>query len=227
MPRQNGTGPGVITRDGCAVEFYALLPPGREPQVVHASAGRPDATVLDLGTGAGRVANALSALGHPVTAVDESAEMLAHVRGAETVCARIESLDLGRRFDVVLLGSHLVNVPAQPTRAALLATCARHVAAGGQVLIEQHPPAWFAAVPESETEHDGIVFRLRDVSRPDPGLVSATVEYRAGDRVWTQSFTTMCLDEQRLRGDLAAAGLAFDRYLTDDRSWLRAVPGPR
>ena len=35
--------------------------------------------------------------------------MLAHVRGAETICARIEALDLGRRFPCVLLMSNLVN----------------------------------------------------------------------------------------------------------------------
>ncbi len=49
-----GTGPGVITRDGCAVELYAQLPAWREPTVVHAAA-REGATVLDLGASAGRV----------------------------------------------------------------------------------------------------------------------------------------------------------------------------
>ena len=48
----------------------------------------------------------LVALGHPVVAVDESPEMLARVRGAETVRARIQDLDLGRTFDAVL-ASHL------------------------------------------------------------------------------------------------------------------------
>ena len=71
-----GTGPGVITPDGCAVELYRLLPPMGEPEIVHAAipAG---AAILELGAGAGRVTHALVALGHPVVAVDESAEMLA------------------------------------------------------------------------------------------------------------------------------------------------------
>ena len=38
-----------------------------------------------------------------MTAVDNSAEMLAHVRGAETVLADIEELDLGRGFDAATL----------------------------------------------------------------------------------------------------------------------------
>jgi hypothetical protein len=34
--RRVGSGPGEITPDGCAVDFYALLPPMGEPEVVHA-----------------------------------------------------------------------------------------------------------------------------------------------------------------------------------------------
>src|SRR5262245_60192668 len=80
-----GTGPGVITPDGCAVDLYAILPPGPDPDIIHGAipAGAP---ILELGSGAGRVTRSLLALGHPVVAVDESPEMLAHVRGAETVC---------------------------------------------------------------------------------------------------------------------------------------------
>jgi len=66
-------------------------------------------TPYPVGCGTGRITHPLVALGHPVVAVDESPEMLAHVRDAEKVCARIEHLALGRRFDVVLLASHLIN----------------------------------------------------------------------------------------------------------------------
>ena len=125
-PRGNpASGPGVITPDGCAVDFYALLPPGREPEIIHRAAGRADASILELGSGTGRVTNALVNLGHPVVAVDESPEMLAHIRTAELVCARIEDLALSRTFDVVLLASHLLNVPDTGIRQALLRTCAR------------------------------------------------------------------------------------------------------
>jgi len=219
-----GTGPGVITPDGCAVEFYALLDPGPEPEIVHSAAPSQGASVLELGAGAGRIANALAALGHPVTAVDESPEMLAHVRSVQPVCAQIEGLDLGRQFDLVLLASFLVNAPHAPVRAAFLQTCARHVSDRGCVVIQQHPPAWFAAVTETEHESAGVTFRLGNVSRPAPDLVSAVAEYHAGELVWTHSFTTARLDEPVLRAELQAAGLAFDRYLTEDHQWLRAVP---
>jgi SAM-dependent methyltransferase len=224
MPQPYGTGPGVITPDGCAVDFYALMPDLGEPAIVHEAAGA-GASILELGSGAGRVTHPLIGLGHQVVAVDESPEMLAHVRGAETVCARIQDLSLDRRFDAVLLASHLINADEQ-TRSIFLAACRQHVADDGCVIVQQHGPEWFAAAEEGETIRDGVTYRLRDVSRPAPNLVSATVEYVVGERCWTQTFTTRRLDEDELAGALAAAGLRLDRYLTADRSWFRAIPVP-
>ena len=214
----------MITPDGCAVELYARLPAWREPGIIHAAAG-DGATILELGCGTGRVTHPLIALGHAVTAVDESPEMLERVHGAETVRAKIQDLDLGgRRFGVVVLGSHLINEPTGELAATWLATCRRHVADDGCVLIEQHSPAWFDTAADTANERDGMIFRLRDVTRPEPGLVYGTVEYQAGDLVWTQTFGTRRLQDGALRELLDAAGLAFDHYLTDDHAWLRAVP---
>jgi SAM-dependent methyltransferase len=223
VPRSHGTGPGTITPDGCAVDFYAMMPDFGEPAIVHEAAG-PGTSILELGCGAGRVTHPLIALGHPVVAVDESPEMLAHVRAAETVCARIQDLSLGRRFGAVLLASHLINADDE-IRRAFLETCRRHVADDGCVIIQQHSPSWFEDARDGEVTRDGVIMRLRDVSRPAPNLVSATVEYVTGDRRWTQTFTTMRLDEAELAAALAAAGLRLDRYLTEDHGWFRAVPG--
>src|SRR5215469_6347222 len=178
VPQPHGTGPGVITPDVCAVDFYAMMPEFGEPAIVHQAVG-PGAGILELGCGAGRVTHPLIVLGHPVVAVDESPEMLAHVRGAETVCARIQDLSLGRRFGAVLLASHLINADGE-TRRVFLDACRRHVADDGCVIIQQHSPEWFATATDSEVTRDGIIFRLRDVTRPAPDLVSATVEYVAG-----------------------------------------------
>ncbi len=214
----------MITPDGCAVDFYAMLSPRGEPEIIHEAAGHTAASVLELGAGAGRVTGPLAALGHRVVAVDESPEMLAHITTARTICSRIEDLALEERFDVVLLASHLINVPDDEERHSLLAACARHVSPSGCVLIEQHAPDWFEAAGESESEADGIIFRLRDISRPAPDLLSATVEYQVGDQVWTQTFTARRLGTERLTAALAEAGLAFDRYLTADHTWIMAVP---
>jgi SAM-dependent methyltransferase len=205
------------------VELYELLPPGEDPAIVHAAVP-PGASILELGAGAGRTTHPLLRLGHPVVAVDESPEMLARIRGAETVRAKIQSLDLGRRFDVVLLASHLVNVPDHDLRLRFLRTCRRHLLPDGCVLLQRHEPAWFEEAQEGERTAGAVTVGLRDLRRPAPGLLSATVEYRAGERSWRQWFTARRLDDAELAAALAEAGLAVDAYLTDDRTWVRAVP---
>jgi SAM-dependent methyltransferase len=220
-----GSGSGHITADGCAVDLYAAMRPGREPDLI-ASTLPAGATILELGAGAGRVTNELSRRGFRMVAVDDSAEMLAHVRDAETIQASIEGLDLERRFDAVLLCSHLINSPARQ-RQQFLVTCARHVAADGCVIVERHDPAWFDTATDQAAEHDGITYRLCRLSRPAPGLLGATVEYAIGERVWSQTFVTECVDDDLLDESLAQNGLVVDGYLDEDRTWVRAVPGKR
>ena len=187
----------------------------------------PGASILELGAGAGRVTHPLVALGHPVVAVDESAEMLARIRGAETVRARIQELDLGRRFDAVLLASFLVNTADRGLRRRFLQACRRHLGDGGCVLLQRHPPAWFEEAAEGERTVGGVTYRLHEVRRPSPGLLAATVEYQVEDRAWAQRFTARRLDDTELAAALAEAGLAVDAYLTGDGSWVRAVPSVR
>jgi SAM-dependent methyltransferase len=197
-----------------------------EPAIVHAAipAG---AGILELGAGAGRVTHPLLELGHPVVAVDESPEMLARIRGAGTVRARIQELHLGRRFDVVLLASFLVNTPDRELRRRFLAAAREHVRDGGCVLVQRHEPRWFDEAAEGERTSGATTFRLRDLTRPGPGLLSARVEYQVGDDRWTQSFTAERLDDEQLAAALGQTGLAVGAYLTTDGSWVRAVPAER
>jgi SAM-dependent methyltransferase len=197
-----------------------------EAQIVHEAVG-PGASILELGCGTGRITRALTALGHPVVAVDQSPDMLAHVTGAETVCSLIQDLSLGRRFDAVLLASTLINVPDDDARTALLTTCRAHVSDTGRVIVEWYPPAWFESAGDRERTRNGIILRVHDVTRPAPDLLSATVDYGVGDgRWWTQTFTAKQLSEPTLAASLATAGLRLDRYLTPDRYWFSAVPVP-
>ncbi|MFL6221988.1 MAG: class I SAM-dependent methyltransferase, partial [Actinomycetes bacterium] len=145
----------------------------------------------------------------------------------ETVQARIQDLALGRRFHAVLLASFLVNVADPRLRGRFLAACRDHVDDGGCVIVQRHPPRWFEEAAEHERTAGGVTFRLRELRRPGPGLLAATVEYQVGNRVWTQSFTTERLDDQALAAALAESGLAVDAYLTGDGSWVRAVPASR
>lgn len=71
-------GGGAYAPDGSPVEVYRLMRPHREPELIH-SVLPEGCEILELGCGAGRITHALLALGHPVTAVDQSFEMLSHV----------------------------------------------------------------------------------------------------------------------------------------------------
>lgn len=139
--------PGVgAAPDGSPVEVYTRLPESGEGEVV-AEVVPAGASILELGCGSGRITRQLVRLGFRVTAVDESAEMLAHVRAAETVHAPIEGPDLGLRFDAVLLASNLVNSETE-RRRAFLETCRRHA---DLVVVEGLPLGWSPEDGESSS----------------------------------------------------------------------------
>jgi SAM-dependent methyltransferase len=224
MDENVGTGPGAITNDGCAVEFYALLPTFGEPEIVHAAVP-PGASILELGCGTGRLLRPLAALGHPVTGVDESPEMLALSPDLTTVCSPIETLRLGRAFDVVLLASTMVN--ADPgTRREFLETVRQHLRDDGIAVFQQSPPDWFETLDQAEPVRDdpGGIRRIIRSARWEPPRLRATIEYQVGDNVWTHAWTSYRLSDEELAGDLAAAGLRLGDWLTSDHAWFTARP---
>jgi SAM-dependent methyltransferase len=219
-----GTGPGPITPDGCAVECYTQLRARGEPELISGAIAE-NACILELGAGAGRITHPLVALGHRIVAVDESAEMLEHVEGADRVCASIEDLALGRRFDAVVLASFLIEIPDDNLMRAFLRTCRDHVRDEGCVILERHKPGWHDTAEPGELVDDlGRTIRWRDISRPSDGLLAMTVEYQTDHGVWTHSFMTRRLDDERLALELATADLEIAGFLTPDRRWIRAVP---
>ncbi|MFB7619924.1 class I SAM-dependent methyltransferase [Kitasatospora sp. NPDC056181] len=219
----DGTGPGAITPDGCAVEMYSRLPATGEPEVIE-KAVPAGASILELGCGVGRMTHPLLDRGFAVTAVDESAEMLARVRGARTVRSPIEELDLGEQFDVVLLASFLVHAGDPVVRRRLLETCRRHVAADGCVLLQREGEEWHLEVPrERPIPPDGLV-RIASSTPVGDGVNSVHVEYEFPDARWTQTFLSRPLSTAEFERALAEAGLTVDAYLTEDRVWVRARP---
>lgn len=219
----SGAGPGAITPDGCSVELYARFPAGDEPRIIAESVPH-GGRILELGAGVGRVTRPLLELGYQVVAVDESAEMLAHITGAPTVQASIQHLDLDQRFDAVLLMSHLVEIPDDELRTEFLRCCRRHVRDDGRVLFERQPPEWYDTVTTGERVHDGITVRRREIDRPEPGVVAMVMDYEADGMRWTQSYVSRRLDDADLDAILGEADLALDGFLTPDRGWFRAVP---
>jgi SAM-dependent methyltransferase len=153
----HGTGPGHIAPDGSAVEFYASLPDDDESAALIHDAIPGGASILELGSGTGRMTRPLLAYGHPVVAVDHSAEMLAHIR-TETVRSSIEELALGRTFDAVVLASYIIQY-ADVSPGVLLDVCRTHVAAGGS----RHP-----ATPAARVARLGAAGVMGAGRRPVP-----------------------------------------------------------
>ena len=221
-----GTGPGPITADGCAVDLYALLQPRGEAELIHGAVAA-GATVLELGCGTGRITRGLLALGHPVTGVDFSGDMLSHMPpGARTVLHDIETLRLDEGFDAVTLTSNMVSGPAAQA-LAFLRTARAHLNAGGVVVIERLNPRWAdpaALEPLAAPRHrDGITGSLHDIA-VDGERVTMTIRYEHDDgRVWTQHSTMHARSDEDLVALLLDAGLRPLRWLDEERDWLLAA----
>jgi SAM-dependent methyltransferase len=214
-------GSGHYAPDGSPVELYARLAAGDEPRIIH-EAVPPGAALLELGCGAGRITHPLVALGHPVVAVDNSPEMLEHVRDAEKVLADIQMLDLGRRFAGVVLASNLVNCVDAATRAAMLACCARHVAPDGVVVVQRLAPGRALTIEEGAWTRGQATFHLTSLVRRGR-IFAATMMYELEGKRWLHSFEAEMLDDDETDAALGQAGLRRDGFLDDTRAWVRAV----
>jgi SAM-dependent methyltransferase len=105
--------------------------------------GRPGGTgaagdVLDAGCGTGRVAARVAAAGHRVVGVDLDASMLAEARSAaphlEWLLADVSTLDLDRRFDVVVAAGNLWPLLTPGTHQRAVSRLAAHLRPGGRLV---------------------------------------------------------------------------------------------
>jgi hypothetical protein len=165
--------------------------------------------------GAGRIALALSGLGF---ALDDATQLAID---ADLDAVAVDAVDLGIRFDLVALGSHLVNLPDAGTRGAFLRLAARHAAPGAPVLVEHHPLDWAITADATPATPGGAQPGMVDVRR-DPPFVSAVSVYDVGGRVVRQPFTARVLSDAELDGALDAAGLTRTARLAP--TWLAATP---
>lgn len=207
-----------IAPDGSPVGLYRAFPPGREPEIIH-GAIPSEAAVLELGCGAGRVTHALTALGHSVVGVDQSADMLSHIQGATTIHADIEDLVLPQRFPVVLLGSYLVNTAVPGQREAFLDACRRHVTADGVVLVQRTSPAWAESLRPGQVHRwGGFVITMTQAQLND-GILHAAQEGRSGETTWTHSWVDVVYSDSDFEALVAAGGFTLAEWLDDDREW--------
>ena len=173
-----------------------------------------DAATLDGTRGAGRIVAALGELGVDLGIVRQ----LIVKAGADA--PEIDRLDLGRTFDLVVLGSHLVNRPEEGVGGALLAVARRHLAPNGRLLLEHHPIDWAETAADVRPTPGGGRLGMVDVRR-DPPFVSAVSVYDVGGRVVRQPFTARVLSEAELVAALKSVGLKVARRLGP--TWLLAV----
>jgi SAM-dependent methyltransferase len=213
----------VIAPDGSPLDVYLALPAEPDVELIDGELA-PRSSVLDLGSGPGRLANPLAARGHEVVAVDEAPEMLEHLApGVVGMQSRIEELTLEQRFDAVVLASNLVNVDDAEVRRAFLGTCRRHVADDGIVLIQRYDPTRFRSVIRDRGVVGPVEVDISILEQHGPWF-SARATYRIEERSWTQEFSARVLDDDATERALTAAGLGLERWLDDRRRWLRAVP---
>jgi cyclopropane fatty-acyl-phospholipid synthase-like methyltransferase len=214
----------AVAPDGSPVAVYLAVPlePDFTAVLDHLD---PDASVLDLGCGVGRLVNLLARPDREVVGVDESPEMLRHVAPAvRTIEARLEGLALPERFDAVVLASHLVNVPGRDQRRAFLAAAADHLAADGTVYLQRHAPAsltYEVGVTTQRLATPRGYLRLRlEVHERRGRHLRATSTMAFDDASWSQTFEAELLDAAELDAELRTVGLALDAIL--DGTWVTA-----
>jgi SAM-dependent methyltransferase len=212
-----------IAPDGSPVELYRRLPERTEEAALLHRILPPGAAVLDLGCGTGRLAEPLARLGHPVTGVDNEPEMTAALRLATGVTADITTLELGPRFDAVLLMSHFIDTADAELVDAVMRTVRRHLRDDGVAVAERHPPGWVYTCTESVRDADGVRFTLTDLER-DADVLTATIRYEFDGLRAEQRFSVRDLDDQRLASLAAEAGLRFDSSLNPGQTLVLLRP---
>ncbi|ETW24133.1 class I SAM-dependent methyltransferase [Mycobacterium gastri] len=212
------------TADGSLVELYRRMPPTGEAEQLHALLP-PRSSVLELGAGTGRIADPLAQLGHRVTAVDDSARMLAEVRHARPVRARIEDLQLDERFDAVLLATNLIHYRGDDLRRAVLTSIARHLKPTGKAVIQWKPPPYWAARPSGWTESKalGDVTVCVTIHCNSEGLVDGEYALIVDRSELRQCFHLQVLTLEELRGELDDAGLRFITANPESTEWLEVA----
>lgn len=189
-------------------------------------------SVLDLGCGTGELAAKLSETCE-VVGVDPAASMLAVAR-ARPGGARVQwiegdarELDLGRRFDLILLTGHAFQVFLTPQdQLAALRTIALHLNPRGRFLFDSRNPAaqaWRGWTPETsrrELTHPtlGKVEAWTDAAYdPASGVVTYETHYRvaASGRHLTAASKIRFTPKEELELLISEAGLHATQWYGD------------
>ncbi len=154
--------------DPAFAELYGALPDATdlEPWLSWCRQARPP--VLYLGVGAGRLAVPLAAARVELVGIDAHPGMLERLRARhrhiELIRSRVEDLDLGRAFDLVLAPSGILSSDA------CLAAAARH--SSRLLAFEIMNPHWLLAGP-----HEGVRVTGKRLEVDYPGGYTQLAEF--------------------------------------------------
>ncbi|MEM9459847.1 MAG: class I SAM-dependent methyltransferase [Myxococcota bacterium] len=220
--------------------FYAAIHRGTPGDLEHYQRMCQNASsVLELGCGYGRVVAALAAPARQVVGVDNDPDRLAmaaktvatlapdHRAGVELVEGDMRTVDLGHRFDRILLPfGGLYCLLDDADLHATLTTVARHLAPGGRVGLdvyradEFHHDSEPDDLPEDahttlgRIEVDGIAYEVLERSTWDKTRQRIDASYLHVDETGHAIEGTIAqryLLEDQLRAALARAGLTITR----------------
>jgi hypothetical protein len=163
--------------------------------------------------------------GFAVTAVDNSEEMLESVPNeARVIRADIGDLDIGERFDTVLLASCLINVADESTCAKWLDSCRRHLLSDGLFAFERHDPAWLLnARPGYIGSIGSITMHLESEARQGD-IARLCVRYEDESSVWHHNFSVRALDDAAVNRLLRKSGFGAAAWLNERVTWGLARP---
>ena len=223
-----------LYHDPALADFYDLENGWeRSPDFAYCAAmAEGAASVLDLGCGTGALAVALSG-GRTVVGIDPAPAMLAIARGkpgdqgVEFLAGDARTLQLGRRFALILLTGHAFQVfLTREDRAAALATIAAHLAPEGRFIFDSRNPAcreweeWGPEMSMRRVDHPrfGPVSAWNDVAHdPATGIVTYGTHYEIGATGKRLSATSRIAfpDKAELETLIGEAGLRVERWLGD------------
>lgn len=194
-------------------ELYAQLPDATDlsPWLELARDARPP--VLYLGIGTGRLAVPLHAAGIELVGVDSHPGMLTRARprlpDTELIHSRIEDLELGRRFSLVMVPSNILDTVERLRHATA------HLAQDGLLAAELTNPHWLQAGAGKGvrvTAFDGNQARLE-------------VEYALpGGQRYIQKGEVHLVWPDEVERWLASSGLTLRRMFSRDEGDLISSP---